>query len=293
MDKITLVDIGAAGGLHKRWKSVEEFLDIIGFEPDVRSTENFLPLGLYKESGILPFYETQTKTDSSILKPNYQFLNKFPKSDRFKTVKTSQIQVNTLDSFLTKKADFIKLDTQGSELHILQGAQKTLPNTLGVEIEVEFSPLYEGQPLFAEIDNLMRSFDFELFDLAPIYWKRKLGKGLGNSKGQIIYADALYFKNPKKIKGKMAFSKAIFLSLVYGYFDFALEIAETGEKFFTEEEYKKSIDYIYAHQPKNTFFPGKRKLASILRKMAHAMDRDPQIWQLASSVLGNSESIYK
>ena len=200
MDKFVIIDVGAANGLHQRWKPYEGQLEVIGFEPDMRSTENFSSIGLYKEAGILPFYETRTRTDSSIFPPNHQFLNKFPKADRFNVVHISEIEVKTLDAVVTKEADFIKLDTQGSELGILQGAEKTLENVLGVEVEVEFSELYQGQPLFAEVDVFLRKKDFQLFDLASVHWKRKLGKGIGNSKGQIIYADALYFKNTEKIK---------------------------------------------------------------------------------------------
>lgn len=266
MDKFVVIDVGAAGGLHQRWKSYQDQCEVIGFEPDIRSTEKFSPVGLYKESGTLPFYETRTKTDSSLFLPNHQFLNKFPKADRFKVERISEIEVKTLDSLLTKEADFIKLDTQGSELAILQGAEKTLEDALGVEVEVEFSALYQGQPLFAEVDMFLRKKDFQLFDLASVYWKRKLGKGVGNSKGQIIYADALYFKNAEKIK---KIDKAIFMAKVYGYMDFAFELGET--------EVPK----------KESSFPGKRSIGKILRRIAQRIDPDPNVWNFVGSHLGN------
>ena len=36
---------------------------------------------------------------------------------------------------------------------------------LAVDVEVEFSPMYEDQPLFAEVDKFLR-----LFDLQPSIW---------------------------------------------------------------------------------------------------------------------------
>ena len=54
------------------------------------------------------------------------------------------------------RVDFIKLDTQGSELDILHGAGSLLDNCSGLQLEVMFSPLYEGQPLFADVDAYLR-----------------------------------------------------------------------------------------------------------------------------------------
>nr|WP_244567251.1 FkbM family methyltransferase [Escherichia coli] len=46
----------------------------------------------------------------------------------------------------------LKIDTQGSELNILVGGEQVLNNTLCIQLEVSFIPLYEGQPSFGEID---------------------------------------------------------------------------------------------------------------------------------------------
>ena len=52
----------------------------------------------------------------------------------------SEVQVKTLDSLLeelnVKKVDIIKIDTEGSEISILKGAEKTLKNNPGIKILV-------------------------------------------------------------------------------------------------------------------------------------------------------------
>ncbi|MBK6515614.1 MAG: FkbM family methyltransferase [Polyangiaceae bacterium] len=45
---------------------------------------------------------------------------------------------------------------QGATLDVLRGAEKTLESCVVVQCEAEFVPLYEGEPLFAEIDLEMR-----------------------------------------------------------------------------------------------------------------------------------------
>ncbi|EEU9512535.1 FkbM family methyltransferase, partial [Escherichia coli] len=49
-----------------------------------------------------------------------------------------------------KEVDLLKIDTQGSELNILVGGEQVLNNTLCIQLEVSFIPLYEGQPSFGE-----------------------------------------------------------------------------------------------------------------------------------------------
>ena len=97
--------------------------------------------------------------------------------------------------------DFVKLGTQGSELNILQGAATILKQSVfGHEIEVCFNELYQGTPLFSDIDLFVRQFGFDLIDLRTVSWKRTVGANVGNSKGQLVFADALYFKQPQHIR---------------------------------------------------------------------------------------------
>ena len=98
----------------------------------------------------------------------------------------------------------------------------TLNNVVGIEVEVEFSQLYENQPLFNDVDNFLRDKGFELFDLRRGYWIRKVAAGI--QKGQLVFADALYLKSPEQIMlvnvispVKIIHSICIYLS--YGYID--------------------------------------------------------------------------
>jgi hypothetical protein len=106
-------------------------------------------------------------------------------------------RVEALDTALAgggvADVDFVKLDTQGSELPILRGATGTLATIGAMKVEVEFVPLYEGQPLFSDVDAFMRGAGFQLVDLQRRYWKRN-GYTSYPGQGQLIWADALYFR---------------------------------------------------------------------------------------------------
>jgi FkbM family methyltransferase len=62
---------------------------------------------------------------------------------------------------------FLKIDTQGFESQVLDGAEKLLPEIVGLHIELSLVPLYEGQPLYDELSSHIRSMGFELWTLAP------------------------------------------------------------------------------------------------------------------------------
>ncbi len=291
---LTLIDVGASGGLQENWREAERFLKVIGFEPDSRSkamgpktSGNInLECGLHNKKTAVDFYLTRSKTKSSFFKPNFDFLSKFPKSDFYEIVGKRRIECDTLDNQLRghsiQDVDFIKIDTQGSELFILEGAENLLAGPIfGIEVEVEFASMYENQPLFAEVDLFLKKHGFQLFDLAPCYWKRKGGRALGGPQGQLIYADALYFKNdaafnsfighltPDELKRSKVL-RALSVCLLYGYFDYAVELFEANKKIFgkTESELIESrIKNAGQKYGKNLKFRGQEALARALYKL--------------------------
>ena len=61
----------------------------------------------------------------------------------------------------------LKIDVQGYEREVLDGASKTLATFLGVRTEMSLVPLYDGQALMPEIVDLLGRYGFELWHLEP------------------------------------------------------------------------------------------------------------------------------
>tara|TARA_B100001057_G_scaffold500679_1_gene617096 strand:- start:4711 stop:5427 length:717 start_codon:yes stop_codon:yes gene_type:complete len=59
----------------------------------------------------------------------------------------------------------IKLDTQGTELDILEGAKATLDNTELIFLEVSLIEFYRGSPLCADVFEFMTENSFVLYDV--------------------------------------------------------------------------------------------------------------------------------
>lgn len=92
------------------------------------------------------------------------------------------VQVRTLDSmFPDVSVDLLKLDLQGYELEALKGGVNLLSRTVRVISEIAWFELYEGQPLFTDIDGFLQSHGFRFVDDFDVrmHWNDKAaGDGL-------------------------------------------------------------------------------------------------------------------
>jgi len=253
---IIYVDIGASGGIHKKWDRLRPHLRTVAFEPDDRAFEALdkneddviyinKALGAKRELGHLNL--TRARRCSSIFPPNRTLIENFEDAERFDVTEETEVMLESLDDALSAEGvqvvDFLKIDTQGSGLDILKGAKRILEESVvGVEIEVEFQPLYEDQPLFRDVDAFLDTAGFELFDLRPGYWKRRRGMNKYQEKGQIIFADALYFRRPdpkENVDQESYRSRVIhtaILFLFYGYIDCAYDALIENKAIFEREE---------------------------------------------------------
>jgi FkbM family methyltransferase len=245
---IVLVDVGARGGIPDRWRRLEPWLRTVGFEPDARSFEalaqsdrtTIFPTALTSQPGNLTLHVTAEEGDSSVLAPNLRFLDRFPRAERFDVVETRTVEGDTLDNQLAEggvdHVDFIKLDTQGSELMVLEGARDTLGRgVFGIDVEVELNPMYNGQPLLPDVDDFLRPLGYELFDLEPRRWKYTAGRELALTRGQIVWADAVYLLGPEHVLPLLCrdgdvsaemLAHVVVICLLYDLGDYALALLD-------------------------------------------------------------------
>ena len=166
-----MIDIGAAGEIEPRWKSMSRHLNYIGFEPDERSRKLMknntncykyfiYPNAVWEKKTIININFTKGPQVSSFYLPNANFTNLFPKPERFDVNDVISIDSVALDSFDISNLDFIKIDIQGGELNVLKGAKESLNSTIGLEIEVEFLELYKDQPLYGDLVNFLKNKRF-------------------------------------------------------------------------------------------------------------------------------------
>lgn len=73
---------------------------------------------------------------------------------------------------------FLKVDTQGYEAAVLDGAAGLLPHLAGVQLELPLVPCYEGEVDFKAMLDRMTSCGFEPHLFLPGYFERKLARQL-------------------------------------------------------------------------------------------------------------------
>ena len=289
---LIIVDVGASGGINSRWGNFTNYFKGILFEPDPRvykqlksnASDNLLVLdtALLDLKTETVFYLCKKQELSSVFLPNFSLLEKFYDPDRFEVIKKIKLNTDKLDTVLRKNRikniDFIKLDTQGSELLILKGSTASLQNAIGLQIEVNFIELYNNQPLFNDVDDFIRKMGFELFDIKRYFWKRNNSKSFGNQKGQLIFGDALYFRVPEQIlnidniDGNIVI-RAICTYLVYGYVDLAEELFNAvKQNSLISKEAIKNVTSILVKITKRNLLPnfrGKSRIRNMILERAN------------------------
>ena len=107
------------------------------------------------------------------------------------------IEVKTLDSLYetlckTAKNVYMKIDTQGFESEVLQGAANSLRYIDTVEMEMSLTPLYDGELLFADMCLLMATKGYALIAIE---------NGFADpDSGQLLQIDGIFHRSAKEAK---------------------------------------------------------------------------------------------
>lgn len=141
--------------------------------------------------------------------------------------------------------DFLNLAVQGAELEVLQGAERTLDGVLGLEVSVNFVEVYEGQPLFADVDAFLRARGFTFFNLLFTHKAHFVGRARSQLSffypglpplmapqlaGQLVVAHAVYLRDPLDFRyagPRLSVAQRLKLAILaetYGQVEFAIEL---------------------------------------------------------------------
>ena len=192
---LKVMDVGARGGFSDYWAIYKDCIKLIGFEPGEKR-EGCLQCAL-GDGKSKTFYITRYASSCGFYPPNIDFCNRLQNKYFLNVLDAKEIPTITLDS-LNLKPDFIKLDTEGSELDILCNGLHTLESCLGVSVEFEFQELFKGQHLFEDVNKFLKEQGFRLYDLSTSRLRRLADNSpheMSPNKGQIISGQGLYFRD--------------------------------------------------------------------------------------------------
>jgi FkbM family methyltransferase len=94
-----------------------------------------------------------------------------------------QITVRSIDSIIDSyqrpgERLFLKIDTQGFGMKVLQGAEKSLQRIQGIHMEMSLVPLYQDEPLLGELASYLHGKGYALVYIEPEYLNPLTGQQL-------------------------------------------------------------------------------------------------------------------
>ena len=105
---------------------------------------------------------------------------------------SEKVKLHRLDTvaqnYLSQDTDsvFLKIDVQGFEKQVIEGASNILPQIKGIQTELSLIPLYQNQHLYLETIEHLNTLGYELYSVVP---------GLADSKtGRLLQMDGIFFR---------------------------------------------------------------------------------------------------
>jgi protein O-GlcNAc transferase len=224
---VTVVDVGASS----LGNEAEPYAPLVqrkrarvtGFEPDAQAlavlqaqrnakttgsdtapTHTYLP-HFVGNGQAATFFETEWSLTGSLFEPSRSVLDSYHHLGEL-VLEKARHAVNTvrLDEVLPAGSiDMLKIDVQGAECMVFEGAAKRLTECLLVWTEVEFVPLYKNQPLFADVDARLRQSGLQFLCFAGIAPRTLASWPAGGvqqpQRPQQLWADALYIPGPDRL----------------------------------------------------------------------------------------------
>lgn len=180
----TIIDVGASdGGYAKKIRAIFPQAKIYSFEAIHESYQllskkfsndpNFKAFNICLNyyNGNCDFFINEYKGSSSLFHMSKLHKDAYPFTQKYYVIKT---ECKRLDTFIEEhNLNFednilLKLDVQGAEWNVLEGAEKILQRVKVVFMEVSFNTLYDNSILFTETIIRMKQLGFKVAGIENI-----------------------------------------------------------------------------------------------------------------------------
>jgi FkbM family methyltransferase len=197
-----VLDVGANIGQYaKHLRDIGYKGEIISFEPLSNAYSSLLqaskndPLwqiaprtAIGDRDGVVMINNASNSVSSSLLPMLDSHLKYAPES---LYANSESVAVHMLDSVAmgyvaSAKSIYLKIDVQGFEKHVLDGASTILQHIKAVQLEMSLLPLYEDELLFRDMLDHMDRLGYELYALVPGFTDRDTGR--------LVQVDGIFFR---------------------------------------------------------------------------------------------------
>jgi hypothetical protein len=266
-----LIDIGASGKLHKKWKKIARYAICVAFDADERefnisekTKSGFKKLFLINSlihthtSDNIPFYLTSSPFCSSMLEPDMDSLEHWEFAEAFNTekvVRTGAIDIaDILRRIDLAYVDWFKSDSQGIDLRLFNRVTESIKRPpLAADFEPGIIKAYKGEDMLGDILTEMTGRDYWVSSLQV-----KGSKRIQRSLVSVFRHATLHGRLPLAIRNSPCWCELTYLhtfagdsferrdyllgivfSLIEKQHGFAFELAHRGNRLYGDELFKK------------------------------------------------------
>jgi FkbM family methyltransferase len=201
-----VLDVGAnAGQFGRHLREIDYLGKIVSFEPLSEAYARLLaergkdPLWLIApraaigaESGEVVLNVSANSQSSSVLPMLDAHVAAAPDS---RNISVETVPLRKLDDIAkayveAAAAAYLKIDVQGYEAQVLEGARGILPKIKGIQTELSLTPFYQGQTLYRGMIDAIVNLGFELHAIFPVFSDEKSGR--------MLQVDGVFFRSGER-----------------------------------------------------------------------------------------------
>jgi hypothetical protein len=275
-----LLDIGASGEIHPKWRRIARYSVCIVFDADqremgytVKESSGYRKLYVYnsivaaEEQNEADFYLTKSPFCSSLLPPDRQSLEDWAFAGLFEVERTVRLKTTTLPQVLNDigidKIDWFKTDSQGTDLRLFNSlGEERINRVLVAEFEPGIIDSYRGEDKLWSLMAYMEKKPFWMTALDIIGSQRISPKNTAHrfsplqntfmhvllkrspGWGEVSYLNT--FKGDPSYLHKRDYLLGWVFSTVEGQHGFALEIAHEGIRRFSDSIFNEMENFSFS-----------------------------------------------
>jgi hypothetical protein len=264
-----LLDVGASGEIHAKWKAIAKYSICVAFDADdrelgfaVNETKGYKKLYIFnslvseRAEEQADFYLTKSPYCSSLLEPDHDSLANWNFGDLFRVDSVARMKTVQLPRALREigvhKVDWFKTDSQGTDLRIFASlGEEAIKRTLVAEFEPGIIDGYKGEDKLHGLMSFMDGRPFWMNDI-NVCGTQRISQGAlrkqftGYDGGQLnglpfrtspCWAEVSYFNSFGPAASYLDLRDHLLgwiFALIEGQHGFALDIALQGKERFGE-----------------------------------------------------------
>lgn len=195
-------DVGASsGGYARELRNTGYRGRIVSFEPLAAPFAQLLArsrgdtawdavqTGLGREPGLRQLNVAANSESSSFLEMDPRHAAAYPGAAYvgIETVTVARLDDVFGDHCRAGERAFVKIDAQGYEMRILEGAAASLPAIRGIQVEMSLVPMYAGEARMTDLVTFLEKRGFVLMSVQPVVEDP--------ASGQLLQIDGLFFRS--------------------------------------------------------------------------------------------------